>query len=217
MAKKVIVYSPLEIYRQGLAGLFERSFPKYEVIFLTKDRSISESEFNYGVLHVINHYDFLKILGFFSKTKFPTVFLCRNYNATMLEKIFDRKNAVVFQENLTLDELKEILELIIRKGRASSEELRKILPFAAEKMINIESLTLREKEVLYLLARGMTTYSISLSLNISVHTVRNHVHRIYSKLGVNDKVSAIMKAISLGILSDFLEKQKENREDIFEI
>ncbi|MCX7832249.1 MAG: LuxR C-terminal-related transcriptional regulator [Actinobacteria bacterium] len=217
MTNKVIVYSPLEIYRQGVAGLFEKSFPKYEVIFLKKDHSTSESEFNYGVLHIINHYDFLKISSFFNKTKFPIVILCRNYNATMLEKIFDRKNAVVFKENLSLDELKEILELIIKKGRASSEELRKILPFAAEKMINIESLTLREREVLYLMARGMTTYSISLCLNISVHTVRNHVHRIYNKLGVNDKVSAIMKAISLGILSDFFDEQREDKEDIFDI
>jgi len=61
-------------------------------------------------------------------------------------------------------------------------------------------LTEREQEVLRLLSLGKRHEEIALALYVSVPTVRYHIKNIYQKLGVNNKVSALNKAKSLGIL-----------------
>jgi len=49
------------------------------------------------------------------------------------------------------------------------------------------SLTPREREVLTLMAQGMSNGEIASALFISEHTVKNHVSNIYRKLGDNDR------------------------------
>jgi DNA-binding NarL/FixJ family response regulator len=51
----------------------------------------------------------------------------------------------------------------------------------------------REKEVLELLAKGMLYKEIAEQLQISFHTVRQHIGRIYEKLHVQNKTEAINK------------------------
>lgn len=60
-------------------------------------------------------------------------------------------------------------------------------------------LTDREREVLGLLAQGLSNQEIADRLFISVKTVRNHVSNIYSKLQVADRVQAIIRAKDAGL------------------
>lgn len=62
-------------------------------------------------------------------------------------------------------------------------------------------LTARELEVLSLLARGQPTRSIAESLGIADKTVRNHVQRIYAKIGVSNRTGASMFALRHGLVS----------------
>jgi DNA-binding NarL/FixJ family response regulator len=55
-------------------------------------------------------------------------------------------------------------------------------------------LSARENEVLQLLAKGLLYKEIGLRLQISTGTVRQHIHRIYGKLQVQNKTEAINKA-----------------------
>jgi DNA-binding NarL/FixJ family response regulator len=52
----------------------------------------------------------------------------------------------------------------------------------------------RENEILQLLARGLLYKEISDQLHISTSTVRQHIHRIYEKLHVQNRTEAINKA-----------------------
>ena len=61
-------------------------------------------------------------------------------------------------------------------------------------------LTLREREILILLTQGMTNSDIARVMWLSPHTVRNHLVRIYDKLGVTNRQSAAMRAAQLGII-----------------
>lgn len=61
-------------------------------------------------------------------------------------------------------------------------------------------LTKREKEVLELLARGMTNAEIAKVLFITVHTAKAHIGSILYKMGVRDRVQAALKAMHLGII-----------------
>jgi len=49
---------------------------------------------------------------------------------------------------------------------------------------NLSLLTPREREVLTLMAQGMSNGEIASALFISEHTVKNHVSNIYRKLGI---------------------------------
>lgn len=59
----------------------------------------------------------------------------------------------------------------------------------------------RELEVLRLMTRGMSNLDISTTLIISESTVKSHVNRILSKLGVNDRTQAVIVAVKRGIAS----------------
>ena len=60
-------------------------------------------------------------------------------------------------------------------------------------------LTEREREILALLAQGLTNAAIAERLSLSVKTVRNRVSDIFSKLQVSDRTEAILKAREAGL------------------
>lgn len=55
-------------------------------------------------------------------------------------------------------------------------------------------LSLREEEVLRLLATGLSNRDLAAALNISEHTVKNHLFRIFDKLGVCSRIEAVLYA-----------------------
>ena len=65
-----------------------------------------------------------------------------------------------------------------------------------------QDLTEREREVLGLVADGMTNAAIAEHLVVSVHTVRNHVANLSSKLGAHSKLEALSIAVREGLLPD---------------
>jgi DNA-binding NarL/FixJ family response regulator len=64
----------------------------------------------------------------------------------------------------------------------------------------VELLTVREEEVLRLLAEGLTNREIAHQLQLSLVTVKVHVRHIIAKLGVSDRTQAAVRAIQLGLL-----------------
>ena len=58
----------------------------------------------------------------------------------------------------------------------------------------MECLSNREKEVLHLMSKGYKNRGIAENLCISENTVRNHLSKIYEKLGVEDRINAIILA-----------------------
>ena len=61
-------------------------------------------------------------------------------------------------------------------------------------------LTAREREILQLIAEGLTNGAIATRLFISVNTVRNHVQSILAKLGAHSKLEALSVAIRDGLI-----------------
>jgi len=61
-----------------------------------------------------------------------------------------------------------------------------------------DSLTAREQEILHAMCAGRTNKEIAGLLGISDNTVRNHVQRIYKKLGATNRAMAVMKAREFG-------------------
>jgi DNA-binding CsgD family transcriptional regulator len=61
-------------------------------------------------------------------------------------------------------------------------------------------LTPREQAVLGLLAQGLTAGTIARRLGISPRTVQKHLERCYVKLGVADRLAAVLRAQALGLV-----------------
>lgn len=59
-------------------------------------------------------------------------------------------------------------------------------------------LTVRETEILRLLASGLNNREVALALGTAEGTVKNQVSSILSKLGVRDRVRAVLRGIELG-------------------
>ena len=58
----------------------------------------------------------------------------------------------------------------------------------------------RELSVLIHVAAGKSNKQIGNLLGISAQTVRNHMSRIFAKLGVSNRTEAVMRAVRLGLL-----------------
>ena len=65
----------------------------------------------------------------------------------------------------------------------------------------VEPLSEREREVLRLIAEGLTNQDVAARLYLSLHTVKVHARNIYAKLGVTSRTQAIARGRALGILS----------------
>jgi two-component system, NarL family, response regulator LiaR len=83
-----------------------------------------------------------------------------------------------------------------------------LTPKAAARLMQVisapespEALTERETDVLRLLAQGQSNKQIAHSLNNTEKTIKTHVSRILSKLGVQSRTQATLYAIRVGLVS----------------
>jgi DNA-binding NarL/FixJ family response regulator len=60
------------------------------------------------------------------------------------------------------------------------------------------ALTERESQVVRLLATGATASCIGRQMRISERTVHKHLENVYAKLGVHDRLSAVLRALYTG-------------------
>jgi DNA-binding NarL/FixJ family response regulator len=60
-------------------------------------------------------------------------------------------------------------------------------------------LTMREREIVALVAQGYKNKDMAVKMFISQQTVKNHIHNIYEKLGVSDRLALALYAIDKGL------------------
>jgi DNA-binding NarL/FixJ family response regulator len=72
--------------------------------------------------------------------------------------------------------------------------------FDPELRARLDTLTPREREILLLLARGLSNAEMGRELFLSETTVKSHVTRMLSKLGVSSRVQAVVLAYETGLI-----------------
>ena len=71
---------------------------------------------------------------------------------------------------------------------------------APKRIVSGESLSVRETEVLALMAAGFSNGEIAAALGPSEGTIKNHVSSILLKLNVRDRVRAVLRGLELGYI-----------------
>lgn len=74
--------------------------------------------------------------------------------------------------------------------------LQSTMPFKGVNSRGETLLTKREQELVPLVAGGLTNREVSIELGVSEHTIKNHLFRIYEKLGISSRVELILYAVS---------------------
>jgi len=118
------------------------------------------------------------------------------------EKVFEALKAGAsgyLLKNTGLVQMIESLKQLYDGGSPMSANIaRKLVTVFRQQensLADIKTLSNRENEILQLLANGLLYKEIADKLFISVNTVRQHIHKIYEKLHVQNRTEAINKAM----------------------
>jgi len=108
---------------------------------------------------------------------------CRDYSFDALPKCIRQVyEGHAFVSPLELDFL---LDLVISTS-----------PLTVQPSRGMARLTVRERDVVHLVADGMRNQEIANKLALSEHTIRNYLLRIYDKLGISSRVELVLYAVS---------------------
>lgn len=118
---------------------------------------------------------------------------------------FYRLNAlgikVIVYKTIGREEVLMAMDAAVKKRKYYSEEILELLTDAGENKEQPRTpanLTASEKDIVRLIAEGMTTKEIASRKNISFHTVTSHRKNIFRKLEINSSSELIMYAIKAG-------------------
>ena len=200
---------------QLIVGALKRCHSNFEVRALTSNSSVAVHELQDcrpDVVVISAQLEDGPLTGFkvlhqlrASESKTPTVMLldsterdlvvdafragargvfCRGYSFKALPKCIRRVHeGQVWVNNV---ELEFLLELVIS-----------LRPMQARNNTGgMALLTPRERDVVRLAVEGMRNQEISVKLNVSEHTVRNYLFRIFEKLGISSRVELVLYAFS---------------------
>ena len=81
------------------------------------------------------------------------------------------------------------------------DQVGRRLPAAVSQETGLDELTAREREVLRMLAAGLSNQEIAQALVVSEATVKTHVSSLLGKLGLRDRVQAVIFAYETGLIA----------------
>lgn len=218
MVTRVLVCDEVPLFRDGLRTLLEAE-PDMEVVGDTDSgihamvlvRTLRPHVVVTGLsLHGMSGLELSRRLGSEDVQPAPRVviFSMSDSNETVAEMLRAGANALLVK-SATREELRSAIHVA-----ANGETM--LAPTIAKRLVDwyrrrderagelldpqLATLTQREREVLTLMARGMSTEEMASELCIGVTTVRTHVHRLRCKLDARDRVQLVSFAFRAGLM-----------------
>ena len=122
--------------------------------------------------------------------------------AELRVELGDRRGAreLVLEARELLSRAPEPGPLAMRLVGQLESTLRLVVDVSGARPVVTDELTAREQAVLGLLPTGLSAREIAGELGISRDTVKTHTKRIYQKLGVSSRPTAVARGRELGLL-----------------
>ena len=156
-------------------GLLKREHYGVAVVDLSLASSVTEE-----------NLDGFRLLSTTQKADIPVIVVSGYAEPARIEQAFREKLIYACLEKQSFDR------------KSFLQTLRSAQSLTLEDPV-LRSLTEREREVLVLLARGLTNKEIARELIITPNTVKRHLKSLFAKLEVNTRAAASARAISLGV------------------
>lgn len=200
-------------FREPLAFMFNRE-PDFEVV--AQAGSVAEARQNLGGIDLavvdldLPDGDGTDVIGALRAVnpRGIVLVLTANANREAFARAVEAGAAGVLHKTVRIQQVVDAARsLLSGKSIFSTEEVIELLRLAEQSRERdrevhryVERLTPREMEVLQALADGLSDKDVSESLHVGVGTVRNHLVSIFSKLGVNSRLQALVFALRQGIV-----------------
>lgn len=211
---RVLVADDHEIVRYGLVQAL-KSAPDFEVIGEATNGKEACSIFAKTAVDMVildltmPEMNGLECLSHIKKQarKVKIVFLTMHLDENLIQRALEHKPDGYVLKNTAKDEIIAILRKIWAGDQVFSNAVYQALgkKYAQEAKVKLQSqlyLTKREKEILDLLVKGMTSSEISELLYISSRTVDTHRFNMMKKLGAKNTTSLLHEAKQLGLLTE---------------
>ncbi len=98
----------------------------------------------------------------------------------------------------TPQELIRAIQTVVQGGLYLDSEVATVV---GDRELVPESLSSREREVLVLASKGLSSKEVASELFISERTVQTHLASIYDKLGARNKTEALLLALKYGVVT----------------
>jgi DNA-binding NarL/FixJ family response regulator len=201
----IVIVEDLEEVRSGLRQIISAN-PQFKVVASFADaetaaENLASLEVDIVIMDInlpgMNGIECIKLLkGSCPKTQFIMFTVYENS-----EQVFDAIQAGAMGYLLKKSSPEKIIESLIELHHGGSpmsasiaRKLVSSLQQKAKPNTSSDLLSKRENEVLHLLSQGLLYKEISDKLGISTATVRQHIHKIYEKLHVQNRTEALNKA-----------------------
>jgi DNA-binding NarL/FixJ family response regulator len=200
-------------FREPLAFMFDRE-PDFEVV--AQAGSVAEARQKLGGIDLaivdldLPDGDGTDLIGALRAVnpRGMVLVLTANASRSAFARAVEAGAAGVLHKTVRIQQVVDAARTLL-SGRSlfSTEEIVELLRLAEQSRERdrethryVERLTPRELEVLQALADGLSDKEVSKSLHVGVGTVRNHLVSIFSKLGVNSRLQALVFALRQGII-----------------
>lgn len=134
-------------------------------------------------------------------------------NTSPVDRLYSHLNEPVQDVTIANPAITPAVNAVVQKATAKDPHLRypdalalsaafrEAVGVVPASVSPVETLTLREQEILTLIMAGLANKEIAQRLTLTVGTVKWHVNQIYTKLGVRSRVQAIVRARDLHLIA----------------
>ncbi|HEV8579681.1 MAG TPA: response regulator transcription factor [Thermoanaerobaculia bacterium] len=215
---RLVIVDSHQLFRECLAGVLAREC-RFEIAgkFSTPQEALERlAQIRADVLLVALDATNDGVCGFLHAVgeRFPksrVMLLGRDEADERILDFLDAGASGYLARDQSVSELRAAIEAVSRGDRICTPRLANTLFARLAKLgrerrrrnkLEYLMLTPRELEILRLIADGLSNQEIARRLFLSVHTVKNHVHKVLETLGVHSRWAAVHHAVERGWLPD---------------
>ncbi|HEV7783359.1 MAG TPA: response regulator transcription factor [Chitinophagaceae bacterium] len=144
---------------------------------------------------LISGIEAVRLIRKFNRTTHIIMLTVFDDNKHVLDAICAGASGYLLKKSIP-EKLVNAIDEVLAGGAPMSPSIAKMVVASLQQGKEAEryDLSAREKEVLYLLAKGNSFKMMAAALFISIDTIRSHIKKIYEKLQVHSQTEAISKA-----------------------